>query len=163
NISWTHVTPYRTFLWDSLNPKTMQTVDTYRPAGALFYRLAYSLFGLWIPGYRLMAHVLHFVNCLLVYSLIRKFHCGKLSSFMGGLIFVFQLFTLPIYWEFSTIFDLACAFFMYASFLLYLHSSERNHDYLSLAASAVFFFFAVRTKEMAFVLPLLFTIYELML
>jgi hypothetical protein len=160
-LSWAHLNSFWQTAADALNPAKMANVDTYRPVGGLFYRLMYNFFGLNFLGFHLVANLIHLFNCLLVYRIMRALGTGKLAAFTGGLLFTFQLFMLPIYWEFSTVFDILCTAFAFLSFLLYILQSQRRiHSFAVQIIPIILFFLAIRSKEMALPLPLVLSCYE---
>lgn len=136
---------------------------TYRPTVTFSYFVDYALWQLRPWGYHLTNVLLHTGNVVLVYFMVCRLFNNRTTAFISCLIFsIHPVFTEAVnaisYRE-----DLLCATFLLTSFILF-HKAGRNRDkypplisyFLSLCA----YFFALLSKEMAIVLPLLFIVYD---
>ncbi len=158
NLSWGHIISPFEFIRDTLNIANMATIHTYRPVGALFYNLCYQAFGLNFASFHLARTALHLVNASLVFLLIRSFVKDGFPTFSGALFFTFHVAAIAAYWQFSSIFDVLCATFMFLSFLFYIRAEKVRSFWM--LASFFTFFLACRTKEMAFMQPIILLFYE---
>jgi hypothetical protein len=161
NLSWSHIQSPLEFLIDTFNPLTNATIHTYRPAGALFYNLCYKFFGINFAQFHFVNSLLHLINATIIFILIRDFTKNTFAAFLGGILFTFHSSSIPAYWKFSCIFDVLCGTLMFLAFLLYVKTKKMLR--FSFFLSLIFFFFACRTKEMAFALPFILLFYELCL
>ena len=129
----------------------------YRPLGITYFVLAHWFFGLNSLGYHILALGLHFVNSLLVVRMSGLFLKGnKLLPWLAGILYgtAVAVHMDPLLWVVG-IYDLACAFFFFSSFILF---TKQRH-----IQSALVLALAMLFKESAVVLiPILF-LYDLLL
>ncbi|MGH9339126.1 MAG: tetratricopeptide repeat protein [Acidobacteriota bacterium] len=125
----------------------------YRPLTALSFMTDFSLWGLEPWGYHLTNTALHILNSVIGYFLVRNYTSAT-TAFMGSILFAVH----PIHTEAVTYIwgraDLLMSFFLLAGTLLYLKSVKRRSRLLY-AASLPLFLFALLSREIAFMFPLL--------
>ena len=131
-----------------------QHVDTFRPIVTLLHTLGYSLWGASPAGYHLLNLLFHFLNSLLLYSLVARLNpCeSRLIPLLSAALFA----THPAHPEsvtyISGIAGLSCLTFYLASLVLYLRYVDTRRlrwGVLSLAS----FILALASKEEAISLP----------
>jgi hypothetical protein len=155
----------------------INTLKSNRYTGYLTFALNYKLHGLQVTGYHVFNLFVHVLNAFLCYALlIFSFRTPSLdgissrinpryAAILAGLLFVSH----PIQTEAVTYivqrFASLATFFYLASILSYVKSrmsgrkAERIIFYVLSLISAVL---AMKTKEIAFTLPLVITLYEYM-
>ncbi|MDP2168390.1 MAG: tetratricopeptide repeat protein [Thermodesulfovibrionales bacterium] len=146
-----------------------------RYIGYLTFALNYKLHGLDVRGYHIVNILIHIINSLLVYFLVvltfrtpylnnPSFLNNPLIALFSALLFVSHpIQTEAVTYIFQRLASL-CAFFYLLSLLLYIKSrltEDRAEKYVFYALSLLSAVFAMKTKENAFTLPLVITLYEL--
>jgi len=149
---------------------------TYRPIVTLSYFIDYSLWQMNPMGYHLVNMVLHTANVALVYFLVflllhrpneNKTQKSRSQISDTGVALLTSIFFAihPIASEVVNMIsyreDLIATAFLTASFVLFLLYHRKNTIPLYAGAMATYFF-ALLSKESAFVLPALIFIYELL-
>ncbi len=94
NFYWTQRTSYPDLLRHLLNPAS----HYLRPLGMLVYKLHFDLFHLDPLPYRLTVLLLHAVNVLLVYVLLRQMSGSRYAAGFGALFFSYQVAYWHIFW-----------------------------------------------------------------
>ncbi len=125
---------------------------TWRPFTTLFYMANYKLWGLYAPMWKIVSIVIHAVNGIFLYLILRKYY-SELTAFFAGVMFVLLPVNSEVINCLSLIKDSLSLFFGLISFMLFI----RAYFLLSLAA----FLFSLASKEMAVILPALFILYDM--
>lgn len=127
--------------------------DYYRPLQALTYLLDYQIYNLRPWGFHLTNVILHIINALLVFFLLKVITRNIFVSLSGALLFV----GAPFYTEAVTFIsgraDLLCGLFILSAFLCYI--KERYIAALFLFISSLF------SREQAMIFPFLLILYDL--
>src|SRR5436190_4932492 len=108
--------------WDSiLKPLAVPTVpvDNFRPVGMAFLKLMSNTAGLRFPPYIAALQILHVINALLAFLLLRRLGLSTLAAAAGVLFFVFHMALFTVLWEPMYVFDLLCGSFCLLSLLTY--------------------------------------------
>ncbi|MBN2544169.1 MAG: tetratricopeptide repeat protein [Spirochaetes bacterium] len=135
---------------------------SYRPIATLTYFVNY-LFWKFNPfGYHLTSVILHIINVLLVFFLIRLISKNGTTSFLTALFFashpaLSEAVNCITYSE-----DLLTTVFFLSSFIVYIkyrYGKKINH--LIFLLSVILFFIALLSKEMAVTLPLMIMLYDI--
>ena len=137
--------------------------SSYRPVVTLTYFIDYFFYKLNPWGYHLTNLLLHILNVLLLYFLIRLITQNNIIALLAGLLFAVH----PVNTEAVDVItfreDLLCFLFFVSSFVLFIKSAnslkKRNLFY---SLSLFFFFLALFSKEMAVSLPLIILLYFLL-
>src|SRR5579872_323188 len=139
---------------DIVKPMVLPTVpdQNFRPVGALFLRLLGNAAGLRFPTYIAAIHILHFLNALLVYFVLRKLGLPTLAACAGSIFFLFHMALFGVLWEPMFVFDLLCGLFCLLSLLTYIDGHW--------IVSFVLFWLAYRSKENAIMLPIALAAWE---
>jgi hypothetical protein len=134
---------------------------SYRPAGALFYRPLFDLFGFNPLPYRIVCFALLTANLILVYLLSRRLSSSAVTASLAAVLFSYNAYCSDLYYSSATIFDLLCFACYAGALLLYAHRREQGRlGPAALAALALLQIFALNAKEMAVTLPLMLAAYE---
>ena len=158
NLRWTRPVPLADFAVALLSPRYYP--NNFRPVGHGIYHVMGWKFGLSFPPYAALIHLLHGLNCLLLWLLIRRLASDGGQSGLqraaavgaGVLFFGFHAVTLDAFWKPMYVFDLTCATLT----LLCLLSYDSRRYVVSFAA----FWVAIKAKELAVMLPLVLLAYE---
>lgn len=138
-----------------------------RYVGYLSLALNYKAGGLSLKGYHAVNILIHIINALLLYYIVsrtlRTERWGNFAGFFAGLIFaVHPVQTQAVTYIIQRLASLATMFCL-ISFGLYIKSSSSNNTrrrivyYVLAVVSAVA---AMKTKEIAFTLPILLLLYD---
>ncbi len=145
---------------------------TYRPVFLSIFMAEYALFGLDPSGWHLTNIILHAINTILVFLLLRKLLSRGLAKapaaftpgvdlppFFAALIFaVHPASGEAVNWV-SCIPELAYTLLCLVSFYLYM-KSEEGRPFLMRTLSVAFFFIALLTKEPSLSLPVILIFYD---
>ncbi len=155
------------FLRPSL-PEYFQGLVTpyYRPVLEVFYRLQYSLFGFNPHGFHLFNVIVHSINGLLVFGLLRAVLKNNATAFLIAILFVVHPVQSQAVACIAGISNVLCAFFSLVALYFYVQSvrhKDHRQKLIKLIAALLFFIIALFTKEQAvFVLGLI-ILYEMLL
>lgn len=146
---------------------------SYRPIMYVVYIAEYALFGLDPWGWHLTNILIHGVNGLLVFLVLSRLFAlrensasvpslaGYLAPLLGAAVFV----TLPVNAEVVSwvgcVPELSYTLFLLLAFYLYMAARQGRAGVLPLGLSAVFFFFALLSKETAIIFPVIVFFYDL--
>lgn len=138
-----------------------------RCLAVMFVKLLYDIFGLNIQAYHFAFVGIHYVNVIIVYKILREYvlkegPSKEYSAIIGAGIFgIYPISLMAVSWV-SAEYEMVCSFFyvlcMYF-YLKYKHNDKYNNFYGALCILC--FYCALRSKEMAIVLPVLGILYEL--
>jgi hypothetical protein len=131
----------------------------FRPFGMLCYWVLLRCFDLSAAPYHWLAWSLHTTNTALVYLILKRLTKARSGAAVGAMLFASQAVFAEIYWDFGTISELLAAFFSFAGLLLWM--SERR-DWTQVALASVLLFLAMKSKEMAVAMPLVWFSYDLL-
>lgn len=135
----------------------------YRPVLEIFYRLQYALFGFNPVGFHFVNILIHVLNSLLVYAVLRRIFSDRHGAFIVAVIFVVHPVQTEAVACISGISNLLCAFFVLASFYCYVRcaaSAQERERSVWCAISWISFLVALFTKEQAVVLLGILALYE---
>lgn len=138
---------YLAFYFD---PRTQ--IFWYRPLYGIFLLFEYLFFGAAPDGYHVGQIVLHVLNCLLLFGIVRQFTGRWRIALLAGLVFaVLPVNNLAIFWI-AVQDPLAMVFYLASiwSWIVYLQTERRAYYFLSLAA----FVLALLGKESSVFLPI---------
>lgn len=150
NIRWTGFVPVQDYLTGLLSPRYLP--NNFRPVGHGFYRMMGSWAGLEFQPWVQAVHVLHGLNCLLLWLLMRRLKIGGLAAVGGLLFFAFHPVVFDTLWKPMFVFDVFFTLFSLLCVLAWTHGRW--------LASFVFFWLAFKSKELAVALPVVLLAYE---
>lgn len=138
-----------------------------RPVGIIIIKILFSLFRLKSGYYHIVFLFTHIFNCLLVFFLVRKlvenFKKQKYTylPILSAAIFgIWPISLHAVSWV-AAVFDMYSATFLLIVLNLYLYKIHSKYRYLWWVLIFFVFFLALRTKEVAIIIPVLLLIYEL--
>jgi hypothetical protein len=149
-LSWAPSRPALIFLTGLVDPKF--ETNNFRPVGHLYFALMGRYFGLDFPPYMTPIFVIHLLNALLLYALMRKLGIGQWCAIGAAAFFTLSATAFDAYWKPMYVFDLLCTTFTLASILLY--------SYRRWVLSFIAFWLAYKAKELAVMLPAVLAAYE---
>lgn len=150
NLAWTTVTPASSFLWGLVAPKYYP--QHFRPVGHGTFHILGRFAGIDFKRYVTLVHILHFVNALLVFLLLRRLKAPPWTAIAGALLFLFPMQVFDALWKPMYLFDVWCALFSLACLLFWM-------DRRFVLAFACFWL-AFKSKEHAVMLPFVLAAYE---
>ena len=136
------------FLWAF----TTFSLSNWHPLTWLSHMLDVQLFGLNPAGHHLMSVIIHSVNSLLLFLLLRETTGCLFRSFMVAILFALHPLHIESVVWISERKDLLCAFFGLMSILYYVRY-VRNSSKSGYMASLLFFLLGLMSKPMIVTLP----------
>jgi len=146
-----------------LKANLMYWSNYYRPAGGLFYRAIYDVWGFDPLPFRIAAFALILADFWLLAAIVRRLTgshwCVLLSLLLVGIHGCFS----PIYFDTGMIYDVLAYAFFWAAFWCYLRVRQagRIPGWKELALPLGLFVMALNAKEIAVGLPVAVALYEL--
>jgi len=135
---------------------------SYRPVVTLSYFIDYTLWKLNPFGFHLTNSLLHTLNSVLLFLLLKRIFNCRATSFAATLIFLCHPVLSEAVNAISYREDLLAATFFIAAFLLYIKASTVERPLSSAYfASVACYLLGVFSKEMAITLPLLISLYDI--
>ncbi|MBZ5605233.1 MAG: hypothetical protein LAO79_23285 [Acidobacteriia bacterium] len=123
-----------------------QADTVFRPVPAFYYWVMARTAGLHFAPYVAVIQLIHLLNVALVFFLARSLGATRIGACAASALFAFHAAMLTIYLRPMYVFDLVCATCILATLLAFAHGR--------LIASLVFFWLALKSKELAIFLPL---------
>ncbi|MDQ1473150.1 MAG: hypothetical protein QOJ99_4630 [Bryobacterales bacterium] len=150
NLSWAPILPLSKFATDVIKPTF--DVSNFRPPGHLYFTLAGRAFGMDFPPFMTPVIIIHLLNVLLLFVLLRKLAINRWCALAGAAFFALSASAMDAYWKPMYVFDLLCTTFSLASLIFWI--SRRW------ILSFVAFWLAYKSKELAVMLPAVLVAYE---
>jgi hypothetical protein len=150
NLKWTPSQSAMTFVAGFLTPRF--DISNFRPVGHLYFALMRRAFGLDFPPWVTPVFVIHLLNALLLWLLMRKLGIRQWCAIAAAAFFALSATAFDAYWKPMYVFDLLCTTFSLASILLY--------SYRRRVLSFIAFWLAYKAKELAVMLPAVLVAYE---
>lgn len=126
--------------------------NNFRPTGHGLYAALARTAGLDFRPYVAAIHLIHLAAVLAVWRLLRALTFSVASSAAGVLVFAFAAATSEIYWKPMFLFDLLCGLFCALALLAWIRGRW--------IVALVFFWLALKSKEIAIMLPAALAAYE---
>lgn len=155
------ITPFWRVVLDVFNPMTA----SYRPLGGLFYRSLYAIAGFHPLPFRCACFALLIVNLLLAYRLLRLLSGSIEAALLGTLALSYHGEMYGLYFNTGTVYDILCFTFVTLALTLYA-TCRRKGGGLGWAAwigLMALDLCALQSKEMAWSLPVILLLYEVVL
>jgi len=149
-------------VWQNILFKLQPPAQFYRPIPSLTIVLDHFLWGKNPFGYHLTNFLFHLINGILIFYITISLTNTPIISFTCALLFAIH----PAHTEAITYIsgrsDPICAFFLLASFLLYLTSLNaiRYRQLVYFGVALLLFLFGLLSKEIAIVFPFIVFAYE---
>ena len=126
---------------------------TFRPVAHFYYYVMVRLAGVRFTPYIAGIQFLHLLNVVLIFLLARALGASSIGAGAAALLFAFHAAAVAVYWKPMYVFDLLCATFSLLTIRTYVNGR--------LAVSLVCFWLALKSKEVAVLLPLVLAAYEI--
>jgi len=131
--------------------------NNFRPLGHLFFRLMGDTFELRFPPYIAAVHLLHLLNVVILWLILRRLALPFAACAAGVLLFAFHMAVFDVYWKPMYVFDLLCGTFCLLALLFW--TMEQRFLWI---VSLLSFWLALRSKEVAVMLPIALIAYDLL-
>jgi tetratricopeptide (TPR) repeat protein len=138
-------------------------VDNYFPLQIISYALDYQIWHVQPFGYRLHNVILHFLNAVLVFLLLKKIFVNPWVSFLAALLFGLHPVNVEsVTWvaERKNVLSLAFTLFSFLAYLRYSEEPRVNRRRGFYSAALFLFSLALLAKASAVVLPPLLILYD---
>jgi len=153
NVYWVRREGFWKILEHIANPASM----FFRPLGMLVYWIIFRLAALNSVPYHLLSWVLHGINTILLFLLLKRATKSQYAAGLAVLFFAFRTNFADIYWSFANIFQLLAFGLVMIGMLLYARFGYSLKETLVLAAILVL---SIRAEEQGVLLPLIWFAYE---
>jgi hypothetical protein len=153
NLGWPTIAGEDTFVTAILTPRFSET--NLRPIGDLYYRYLGRAYKLRFPPYVFVLQLLHVLNAVLLFCLLRRLDFSNVAAGAGALFYGLNAVILEACWKPMYIFDVLCATFCLTALLLYLRGRW--------IMAIVPFWLAYKSKEIVVMLPVALLAYEWLL
>ena len=150
NLSWAPALHVREYAHALVKPTF--DASNFRPVGHAFFTLMGRGFGLDFPPYITPIFLVHFLNGLLLFLLLRRLRIAPAFALGGAAFFLLSGSAMDAYWKPMYVFDLFCTTFCLLSILLWTHRRW--------VLSFVAFWLAYKAKELAVMLPIVLLAWE---
>ncbi len=136
---------------------------SYRPLGAVVYKVSLDLAGLNLFPLRVFCYVLLGLNVFLLYAVTRRLDGSREIAALAALLHAYHRNFSALYFNNGTIYDILCFTLTFAAILYYIRAREagRPLGLTNLAVFCLLCLLALNSKEMALAIPLLVGAYEL--
>jgi hypothetical protein len=129
----------------------------FRPLYLLVYWLHWQLFALQPLPYHMTSWIIHGVNVLLVFLILKDLNTSEISALVGTVFFAYQSVFREIFYNFACVGEPLCASLFFLGLWLY---GRRGQSISILVLCWTFLFLALKAKEMAVSLPLIWLLIE---
>jgi len=145
------------FSKDGLRPVS----NSYRPMQIISYAVDFFIYGNNPRGFHVTNILLHILNALLIFFVLRKIINNVFIAYFTALLFGIHPVNTPCVTYISGRADLLSITFVLMSLLSYINYNRKKNT-VFLILSAVAYFFAILSKEYAiFIMPLVLFIYHI--
>ena len=143
-----------------LNPLS----SSYRPMGGLFYRVLYASAGFHPLPFRCACFALLLVNLWIAYRLLRFLSGSGEAALLGTLVLSYHAEMYGLYFNTGTIYDILCFTFVALAATLYVRCRRKfgGMAWQGWAGLLLLDLLALQSKEMAWTLPAILLLYELL-
>jgi hypothetical protein len=154
---------FKTPFWKNILEVLEVFTKAFRPAGSIFWRGLYAVFGFDPLPYRIIIHLMLVMNIALVYILARRLALTKEAAALSALIFSYNGSMVDLYYNTSTIYDVLCCTFYVSALMVYVRGRSTGNPLSTgrIAGVVLLYLAALDTKEIAVTLPAVLAIYEL--
>ena len=162
NMNWSLARSYPDNLKDLV--LIWRPTPTYRPVGALVYKVSLDLAGLNLFPLRVFCYILMSLNIFLLYAVARRLSGSREIAVLAALLHAYHRGFIGLYFNSGTLYDILCFFFTFAALLFYFRARQASRP-LSPASLCGFCFLcllALNSKEMALAVPFFVGFYELL-
>jgi len=135
------------------------TLHPFRPTAFLVFLLDYRLYGFDPVGFHLTNLLIHSLNAVLFFYLLKAISKNDWTAFIAALFFaVYPMNFEPVVWV-SGRFDLLASFFLLSALLLWIEGVESDSRRWLIPLSALIYLLALFAKETAMGAMLIFPVF----
>jgi len=138
--------------------KTNLHTGFYRPLLNFSYFIDYKIWGMKAFGFRLTNIILHLICCLLIFQMLILLKIERLAALLGTIFFAIHPTATETVSMIVCRNNLLVTIFSILSFIFYIESRRNRLVYLFI--SAIFFCFALLSKEVAVMMIPIFFLYN---
>ena len=162
NMYRSMVCSYSTLIGDNLI--FWRFSPTFRPFGALLYKLSLDWFGLNLTAFSILRYASMCANLFLLYGLTRRLAGSREAGALAALLYAHHLAFSSLYFNTGTCYDIFCYFFFFSALLYYIRirQSGRHLGVPHVLVFCALLVLALDAKEMAVVMPAIIGLYELL-
>ena len=155
NLYWTQLSTLNDLVGQLVSP----SAKYFRPAGMLTYWMALHFFGLDAFPYHILMWAIHSLNVLLVYILLKHLVGSRAGAAVGAMLFAFPPPISEVFFSFGTIFELQGLTLFLCGMILW---TTGRRSLPSTLLATVIFLLALKTKEMAITLPVIWVMQDVL-
>ncbi|MCK5057838.1 MAG: glycosyltransferase family 39 protein [Candidatus Aminicenantes bacterium] len=127
-------------------------VEFFRPVPHLIIHSFHKLFGMNVFPYHLLSFLIHYLNAILVYLLLKKLAAGNYFALTGGVLFAANfLISEAVFWISAITSLLVTLFYLLTLYFFINYLAKLNKKYC--VPAVICMIFALLTKENAVTLP----------
>jgi hypothetical protein len=162
NMNWSLARSYPDNLKDLV--LFWRPTPTYRPVGALVYKVSLDLAGLNLFPLRVFCYILMSLNLFLLYAVARRLSGSREIAVLAALLCAYHRGLSGLYFNNGTLYDILCFFFTFAALLFYIRARQAGRPLspVSLCGFCFLCLLALNSKEMALAVPFFVGFYELL-
>jgi hypothetical protein len=137
---------------------------TFRPFGALVYKVSFTLFGFNLVPLRLLLLLVLGVNMVLAYALASRLTGLREAGVIAALLGAYHENSAHLLYNSARLYDIFCFFFYFGALLYYVRVRETGHPVRpsKVLLFSLLYILALDSKEMAVSLPVMACAYELL-
>ncbi|MEX2304025.1 MAG: glycosyltransferase family 39 protein [Bryobacterales bacterium] len=156
------IAPFPELLTDNL--LFFRFTPTYRPFGAVLYKLSFGLFGFELFPLRVLLLLVLAANVFLIYKISRILTGSVEVGLFAALLHAYHMKLAPLLYNTGTLYDIFAFFFYFAAVAFYvsIRRSGKNLHALQGLVFLALYILALDSKELAASLPLTLIAYELL-
>ncbi len=138
--------------------------SSYRPMGGLFYRALYAAAGFHALPFRCACFALLLANLWMAYRLLRFLSGSSEAALLGTLVFSYHAGMYGLYFNTGTVYDILCFTFLTLAMTVYVRCRRKfgGMAWQGWAGLMVLDLLALQSKEMAWTLPAILLLYEVL-
>ncbi len=138
--------------------------SSYRPMGGLVYRALYAAAGFRPLPFRCACFALLLANLWIAYRLLRLLSGSSEAALLGTLVLSYHAEMYGIYFNTGTVYDILCFSFLTLAMTVYVRCRRKfgGLSWQGWASLVVLDLLALQSKEMAWTLPAILLLYEVL-
>ncbi len=138
--------------------------SSYRPMGGLFYRALYAAAGFHPFPFRCACFALLLTNLWIAYRLLHLLSASSEAALLGTLVLSYHAEMYGIYFNTGTVYDILCFTFLTLAMTVYVRCRRKfgGLSWQGWASLVVLDLLALQSKEMAWTLPAILLLYEVL-
>ena len=156
------IAPFPELLADNL--LFFRFTPTYRPFGAVLYKLSFGLFGFDLFPLRVLLLLILAANVFLIYKVSKILTSSTEAGLFAALLHAYHMKVAPLLYNTGTLYDIFAFFFYFAAVAFYVSIRRAGKPLTPLQGLIVLalYILALDSKELAASFPLTLIAYELL-